>query len=66
LPTSPGRRLSGSGSIPSAFALTVANGALASILRCLFPTAVAESAAAIDELERRFASSAQTVVPLGI
>jgi hypothetical protein len=45
---------------------TVANRALASILRSLFPTAVAESAAAIDELERRFASSAQTVLPLGI
>jgi hypothetical protein len=45
---------------------TVANRALASILRSLFPTAVAESAAAIDELERRFASSAQAVLPLGI
>jgi hypothetical protein len=44
----------------------VANRALASILRSLFPTAVAESAAAIDELERRFASSAQAVLPLGI
>jgi hypothetical protein len=45
---------------------TVANRALASILRSLFPTAVAESAAAIDELERRFASSAQAALPLGI
>jgi hypothetical protein len=45
---------------------TVANRALASILRSLFPTAVAESAAAIDELERGFASSAQAVLPLGI
>jgi hypothetical protein len=45
---------------------TVANSALASILRSLFPTAVAESAEAIDELERGFASSAQAVLPLGI
>ena len=45
---------------------TVANRALASILRSLSPTAVAESAAAIDELERRLASSAQAVLPLGI
>jgi hypothetical protein len=45
---------------------TVANRALASILRSLFPTAVAESAAAIDELARRFASSAQAALPLGI
>jgi hypothetical protein len=45
---------------------TVANRALASILRSLFPTAVAESAAVIDELERRFASSAQAALPLGI
>jgi hypothetical protein len=45
---------------------TVANRALASILRSLFPTAVAESSAAIDELERCFASSAQAALPLGI
>jgi hypothetical protein len=45
---------------------TVANRALASILRSLFPTAVEESAAAIDDLERRFASSAQAVLPLGV
>jgi hypothetical protein len=45
---------------------TVANRALASILRSLFPTAVKESAAAIDDLERRFASSAQAVLPLGV
>jgi hypothetical protein len=45
---------------------TVANRALASILRSLFPTAVAETAAAIDELERRFASSAQAALPLGV
>jgi hypothetical protein len=45
---------------------TVANRALASILRSLFPTAVAESSAAIDELECRFASSAQAVLPPGI
>jgi hypothetical protein len=45
---------------------TVANRALASILRSLFPTAVAESAAAIDELERRFASSAQGALSPGV
>jgi hypothetical protein len=45
---------------------TVANRALASILRSLFPTAVAESAAAIDELEGLFASSAQAVLAPGI
>jgi hypothetical protein len=45
---------------------TVANRALASILRSLFPTAVKESAAAIDDLERRFASSAQAVLPVGV
>jgi hypothetical protein len=45
---------------------TVANRVLASILRSLFPTAVAESAAAIDELELRFASGAQAVLPPGV
>jgi PAP2 superfamily len=45
---------------------TVANSALAAILRSLVPTASAESAAAIDELERRFATNAQTVLPPGV
>jgi hypothetical protein len=45
---------------------TVANRALAFILRSLFPTAVAESAAAIDELEDSFASRAQAALPQGI
>lgn len=45
---------------------TVANGALASILRSLFPTATAESARAIDELERRFSARAEADLPLGV
>lgn len=45
---------------------TVANAALSSILRSLFPTATAQSAAAIDELERRFATSAQAALPPGV
>jgi hypothetical protein len=45
---------------------TVANSALAGILRSLFPTAPPEAAAAIEDLERRFATNAQTVLPRGI
>lgn len=45
---------------------TVASGALSSILRSLFPTATAQSAAAIDELERRFETNAQAVLPRGV
>lgn len=45
---------------------TVANRALSSILRSLCPTATPESAGAIDELERRFASAAQALLPLGV
>jgi hypothetical protein len=40
---------------------TVANSALATILRCLFPTASPAMAAAIDDLERRHATPATAV-----
>jgi hypothetical protein len=45
---------------------TVANSALASILRALFPTAPAAGLAAIDELERRNAMETGQFVPLGL
>jgi hypothetical protein len=45
---------------------TVANSALATILRVLFPTTPSGNMAAIEELERRFAGEAQTMLPLGI
>ncbi len=45
---------------------TVANGALATILRLLFPTTPSGNIAAIDELERRFAGKAQAALPFGI
>jgi hypothetical protein len=45
---------------------TVANSALASILRLLFPTTPSVNIAAIDELERRFAAEAQASLPFGI
>ncbi|MCA1701851.1 MAG: vanadium-dependent haloperoxidase [Actinobacteria bacterium] len=45
---------------------TVANGALSSILRSLFPTATGEITAAIEGLEQRFATSAQAVLPPGV
>lgn len=45
---------------------TVANSALSSILRSLFPTLTPESARAIDELEHRLATSAEAVLPLGV
>jgi len=45
---------------------TVANSALATILRLLFPTTPSGNIAAIDELERRFAAEAQAALPFGI
>jgi hypothetical protein len=45
---------------------TVANSALALILRKLFPTTSSENIAAIDELERRFAADARATLPSGI
>jgi hypothetical protein len=45
---------------------TVANSALATILRLLFPTTPSGNILAIDELERRFAGGAQAALPLGI
>jgi hypothetical protein len=45
---------------------TVANSALAVLLRLLFPTAPADGAAAIDDLERRIATAARAVVPPGV
>jgi hypothetical protein len=45
---------------------TVANSALAAILRLLFPTTPSVNIAAIDELERRFAAEAQASLPFGI
>lgn len=45
---------------------TVANSALATILRLLFPTTPSGNIAAIDELERRFAGEAQAALPFGI
>jgi hypothetical protein len=45
---------------------TVANSALATILRLLFPTTSSANIAAIDELERRFAEEAEAALPFGI
>jgi hypothetical protein len=45
---------------------TVANSALAAILRNLFPTASAANVTAVDDLERRFADQAKAMLPLGI
>src|SRR5918994_930060 len=45
---------------------TVANSALASILRALFPTAPAAGVEAIEALEHRFASEAGHFLPLGL
>jgi hypothetical protein len=45
---------------------TVANSALAAILRLLFPTTPSVNTAAIDELERRIAAEARASLPLGI
>jgi hypothetical protein len=45
---------------------TVANAALASILRSQFPTSTIESKAAMDALEERLASIFRTTVPPGI
>jgi PAP2 superfamily protein len=45
---------------------TVANSALATILRLLFPTTPSGNMTAIEELERRYASAAQTALPSGI
>jgi hypothetical protein len=45
---------------------TVANSALATILRLLFPTTSSANIAAIDELEVRFAREAQATLPFGI
>jgi PAP2 superfamily len=45
---------------------TVANSALATILRLLFPTASSANSNAIDELERRIVDQAQSVLPRGI
>ena len=42
---------------------TVANSSLAWILRALFPTTSAENAAAVDDLERRFARQARPLLP---
>jgi hypothetical protein len=45
---------------------TVANSALATILRLLFPTTSSANIAAIDELELRFAGEARAALPFGI
>lgn len=45
---------------------TVANSALATILRRLFPTASSEARAALDELERRFDNEAAPMLPRGV
>ena len=45
---------------------TVANSALATILRLLFPTTPSANISAIDELERRLVDRAQPVLPPGI
>ena len=45
---------------------TVANAALASILRSLFPTATDQNKAAVDALEESFAAGFRTTVPPGI
>jgi hypothetical protein len=45
---------------------TVANTALASILRSLFPTATSQNRAAMDSLEESFAQRFRTTVPPGI
>jgi len=45
---------------------SVANSALATILRLLFPTTPSDNIAAIDELERRFHDDARVALPFGI
>jgi hypothetical protein len=45
---------------------TVANSALATILRLLFPTTSSANVAAIDGLERRFARETHATLPFGI
>ena len=45
---------------------TVANSALAAILRLLFPTTPSENVAAMEELEQRFGLEAQAVLPRGL
>jgi hypothetical protein len=45
---------------------TVANAALASILRSLFPTATSKNKAAVDTLEESFAAGLRTTVPGGV
>jgi hypothetical protein len=45
---------------------TVANSALASILRALFPTASAPNTDAIDALERRYSIAASALLPHGV
>jgi hypothetical protein len=45
---------------------TVANSALAAILRLLFPTTPSGNMTAIEELERRYADEAQVGLPIGI
>jgi len=45
---------------------TVANSALAAILRSLFPTTSSENRTAIDELERRFHQEGSAVLPRGV
>ncbi len=64
-------QLNGFGAVPGAADAsyhwpTVANSALASMLRSLFPTAPAEKAAAIDELEHLLGESGRAVPPPGI
>src|SRR6266511_1896418 len=45
---------------------TVANSALASILRALFPTASAAGIEAIDELEQQYSMAGRALLPSGI
>jgi hypothetical protein len=45
---------------------TVANSALASVLRALFPTARAPNVDAIDALERRYSTAARALLPPGV
>lgn len=45
---------------------TVANAALAAVLRSLFPTTSDANRAAVDDLERGFSGEARAVLPLGI
>jgi len=45
---------------------TIANAALASILRSLFPTATSQNKAAMDALEESFAAGFRTTLPPGI